>query len=109
MVESPPPLLAKNEPFSVVGIAALQIANPTNGALFYYQTILDGETCLLQTVIMVGIAVKAGKEIGVAVIPQNAVALPGELFIVNAAITGDGRVRTSGKVILIPDAVRRVG
>jgi len=68
MVEYPPSFLTEHDPLRIVGIAALQISNPANRTFFHHQAILYGKACLHQAVIMIWIAVKAGKEISMSII-----------------------------------------
>ena len=58
---------------------------------------------------MIGIAVKPGKKIGVGIIPQNAVAFPRKAFIVYPAVPVQLLMGLSGKMVLIRDAIGRVG
>lgn len=108
MIEQPPPLLAENDPLCIVGIAASQVADSPNVTFFHHQTVLDGKTSRHQTVIVIRIAVKPGKKVGVGIILQNAVAFVGKAFIVYAAVTSDERMAAFRKLILILDTIGRV-
>ena len=57
---------------------------------------------------MVSIAVKPGKEISMAVVLQNAVALAGKAPIVDAVITNDERMAVLGKLVLITNTIGRI-
>ena len=68
MAESPPAFLAKDYPPRIVRIAARQVANPSHRSLLYYHAVFDGKACLHKTLIMVGVAVETGKDIGMGIL-----------------------------------------
>lgn len=108
MVERPPPLLTENQPLCIIRITAFQISDSSYGSFLDHHAIFNGKSCLTQTIIVAGIAIKPGKEIGMSILFQYPVTLMGEPFIVNPVIPFKYRMPGSGELILIRNPIWRI-
>src|SRR5699024_6089870 len=83
--------------------------NAAQSTFFDDKAILYCKSGVLEALIVVGITVKPGEKVGVAVGCQDAVALLGEPSVVDPPIALQHGVGRGGKLVLIPDAIGRVG
>lgn len=109
MVKCPPPLLAEDQPFRIVGICAFQVPNPTDISFFNYHTVFYRKPGLLQTSVMVRVTVKAGEKIRMGIVFQHPEALAGKTAIIYTAVARKHRVFPAGKMVLIGNPIGRVG
>ena len=109
VVEQPPSFLAENNPFRIIGIAPLQIANPSYRSFLHNHTVFYGKPCLFQTFIMVWITVKPGKKIRMGIRFQNPVALMCKQFIIYSPIPVKYLMLGIGKIILVGNSIRGIG
>lgn len=108
LLKYPSAFLAENYPFSIICIAAMEIAASADIPLFYHQAVFYLKASCCKALIMPGISVEPGEKISVPVRLQYPVAFFCQFRIIEALIALNQFLLLMCEMILVIDSVWRI-